>query len=700
MLRKYVLIFFLVLTFCLASGQTRVIDSLNTALYHTKNDTVRLVLTGQLSYEWLNINSDSSLLFADLYINFSEKLGYRLNKADGLRLMAYNFIYMGNYPRALETLFDALKETEEIDKRMNQLPPQYLRMLKVPDHLHSIEKYRLYVEGNIHMVFWLLYYIKGSDKIYMHVQKIQEIGNATGAEDLIAHSIAWNGFTRMWNDPDSAIYFLSEAVNLLHKSNSTKLIGPYTEIIGNTYHIKGDHESELKYYRLGLAENLINDNIRNSGFSYIKLANCFSEAGLTDSIIFYAQKALSVAKSGNYPDIEKYSIDTLAGVYKRLNQQDSAYKYQGLLVDVIKRNSDAEGIRQFENVQINHQLQEQELSAAKEKYQARVKLYGLLSGSLVLLILALVLLRINRISKKANVILGKQKEEIIIQKNKAENALAELKSAQAQLIQSEKMASLGELTAGIAHEIQNPLNFVNNFSEVSVELVDEMKQELAVGSWQSAGEIAEDIRQNLEKISHHGKRADAIVKGMLQHSRTSSGQKEPTDINALADEYLRLAYHGLRARDKSFNAAMKTDFDKSIGKINIIPQDIGRVILNLITNAFYAVNERNASHMLETQNFASLTGISTNPGIYEPTVTVTTRKSGDRVEISVKDNGNGIPDHIKDKIFQPFFTTKPTGQGTGLGLSLSYDIVKAHGGELKVETKEGEGTEFIVRLPV
>jgi signal transduction histidine kinase len=696
MLRKYVLIFFLVFTFCLASGQTRVIDSLNTGLYHAKNDTVRLVLTEQLSYEWLNINSDSSLLFANRYISFSEKLGYRLNKADGLRLMAYNFIYMGNYPRALETLFDALKETEETDNRMNQLPPRYLRMLKVPDHLHSIEKYRLYVEGNIHMVFWLLYYIKGSDKIDSHAQKIEEIGKATGAEDLIAYSIAWKGFARMWDDPDSAIYFLSEAVNLLQKSNDTKLIGPYTEIIGNTYHIKGDHESELKYYRLGLAENLINDNIRNSGFSYIKLANCFSESGLTDSIIFYSQKALTVAKSGNYPDIEKYAIDMLAGVYKRLNQQDSAYKYQGLLVDVIKRNSDAEGIRQFENVQINHQLQEQELSAAKEKYQARVKLYGLLSGSLVLLILALVLIRINRITKKANVILGKQKEEIIIQKNKAENALAELKSAQAQLIQSEKMASLGELTAGIAHEIQNPLNFVNNFSEVSIEMIDELKQESAVSSQQSAIEVIDDIRKNLDKILHHGKRADAIVKGMLQHSRTSPGQKEPTEINALCDEYLRLAYHGLRAKDKSFNAAMKTDFDESIGKINIIPQDIGRVILNLITNAFYAVDEKNKQRAADLSAFSNLTGQKD----YEPIVSVSTKKIDNKVLISVQDNGNGIPGHIKDKIFQPFFTTKPAGQGTGLGLSLSYDIVKAYGGELKLETNEGEGSEFIILLPV
>ena len=304
---------------------------------------------------------------------------------------------------------------------------------------------------------------------------------------------------------------------------------------------------------------------------------------------------------------------------------------------------------------------------------------------------------------------AKTKERELAQAKEIEKAYNELKLTQSQLIQSEKMASLGELTAGIAHEIQNPLNFVNNFSEVSAELVDEMNEELvkgneqlaignmqqAIGNMQTANEIAKDLKQNLEKINHHGKRAGDIVKGMLQHSRNSSGIKEPTNINALADEYLRLAYHGLRAKDKSFNATMKTDFDESIGNINIIPQDIGRVILNLITNAFYAVTEKKKSpHPL------------TGGENYEPVVTVTTKRlgsplgDGGKVEIKVADNGNGIPQKVLDKIFQPFFTTKPTGQGTGLGLSLSYDIVKAHGGELKVKTKEGDGAEFIIHLPI
>ena len=272
-----------------------------------------------------------------------------------------------------------------------------------------------------------------------------------------------------------------------------------------------------------------------------------------------------------------------------------------------------------------------------------------------------------------------------------ENTLKELKITQAQLVQSEKMASLGEMTAGIAHEIQNPLNFVNNFSEVNSELVDELRSELAVGNIRSAIEIADDIKANEQKINHHGKRADSIVKGMLQHSRTTSGQKEPTEINALCDEYLRLAYHGLRAKDKDFNAEIKTDFDASVGKINMIPQDMGRAILNLINNAFYAVNEKVKLHAA---------GLPAGQPGYKPRVVVRTKKLGGNVEIKVDDNGNGIPKNIVDKIFQPFFTTKPTGLGTGLGLSLTYDIVRTHGGEIKVETKEGEGSEFIIVLPV
>jgi signal transduction histidine kinase len=305
------------------------------------------------------------------------------------------------------------------------------------------------------------------------------------------------------------------------------------------------------------------------------------------------------------------------------------------------------------------------------------------------------LIEVNTLSQK-NIIQEREKQQILASQNsmlekqvsertsELKQSLDNLKSTQKQLVQSEKMASLGELTAGIAHEIQNPLNFVNNFSEVNREMIAELKTEMGKGNYDEVKIIADNIESNEAKINQHGRRADAIVKGMLQHSGKSSGQKEPTDLNALCDEYLKLSYHGLRAKDKNFNVTMQTEYDDTIGKINIIAQDIGRVLLNVFNNAFYAVNEKKKT-----------SGVS-----YNPEVSVITKKETNRVLISVNDNGVGIPANIIDKIFQPFFTTKPAGSGTGLGLSLSYDIIKAHGGEIKVESTEGGGTSFVIQLAI
>jgi two-component system NtrC family sensor kinase len=293
--------------------------------------------------------------------------------------------------------------------------------------------------------------------------------------------------------------------------------------------------------------------------------------------------------------------------------------------------------------------------------------------------------RINERKDELEAMVAARTAEITQQKNELQETVKELQATQAQLIQQEKLASLGELTAGIAHEIQNPLNFVNNFSEVSMELIEEMEEEMAKGDMEEANAIAADIKQNLEKIRHHGKRADGIVKGMLQHSRASSNIKEPTNLNTIADEYFRLAYHGLRAKDKSFNAELVANLDPNLPLINIVPQDVGRVLLNMFTNAFYAVHQKQ----------------KTIGGDFKPRVEVSTKVIGKEVEVIVRDNGSGIPDAIKDKIMQPFFTTKPAGEGTGLGLSLSYDIiVKAHKGHINIESKEGEGTAFIITLPL
>ncbi len=400
-----------------------------------------------------------------------------------------------------------------------------------------------------------------------------------------------------------------------------------------------------------------------------------------DDAIAFLRSDIERLQNNRLDVLRDYKL--MAELYRETGKGDMAAETYALFI--AKKDSLLTEQNKYRSIsfEAEQQMNDKELSIARLESQNRISSLTknfLIGIAALFVFIAAGLYNRFRVKKKANKVL--------------EKTLTDLKSTQAQLIQSEKMASLGELTAGIAHEIQNPLNFVNNFSDLNTELIDELTDEAEKGNLEEVKAIAKDLRGNEQKINHHGKRADAIVKGMLQHSRTNSGTKEPTDINALADEYLRLAYHGLRAKDKSFNATLKTDFDESIGMINVIPQDIGRVILNLITNAFYAVS----------------TSAPQSPKgdlPYIPTVIVSTKllksPSGDlgakRVEISVSDNGPGIPAHILDKIFQPFFTTKPTGQGTGLGLSLSYDIVKAHGGELKVETKDGEGSVFTIQFP-
>ena len=403
------------------------------------------------------------------------------------------------------------------------------------------------------------------------------------------------------------------------------------------------------------------------------------------------KKVIALLKEYKNHAEDKGDIGNIRSVYRRLyrsyselkdykNANEWLTKSYGLKDSLdILNNKEQVAVMQMQKQQDTREAAFN-VEAARVAYRNKLRLYALFSGVLVLLVIAGILWRNNQ---------RKQRDKL-----KIEQAYQQLKSTQQQLIQAEKMASLGELTAGIAHEIQNPLNFVNNFSEVNKELIGEMKTEIEKRNFNEVKIIARDIEANEEKINSHGKRADAIVKGMLQHSRVSSGQKEPTDLNALTDEYLRLAYHGLRAKDKLFNAKVKTDLDPAIGKISLVPQDIGRVILNLINNAFYAVSEKKASGSLPTGQAGSA------GQQYEPTVVVTTKKLNGQVEMVVKDNGMGIRQDLVDKIFQPFFSTKPTGQGTGLGLSLAYDIVKAHGGEIRVDTKEGQGTDIIIHLPI
>ena len=482
---------------------------------------------------------------------------------------------------------------------------------------------------------------------------------------------------------DSTLFFLNRSM----ESQEQWISGWILMLFARTYEKLNDPTKAKSYFRRAI-------KVLNEEGNYKDLANVNTyyghfqlAGGAVDSAIYFAKQAYSLTLQGKYQKEEYESYLLLANAFEKKANVPEALKYLKSAMELKEKIYGKVKQRQIEGLKFLEELKKEEDRQKEEKYNSQIRIYVLAILLVVFLLFMAVLYRNNNQKQKANIIL--------------EATLSDLKSTQSQLIQSEKMASLGKLTAGIAHEIQNPLNFVNNFSEISNELVDEMKEEQAAGNWQLATEIADDIKQNLEKINHHGKRAADIVKGMLQHSRTSNGVKEPTDINALADEYLRLAYHGLRAKDKSFNAEFKTDFDPTLPKINVIPQDIGRVLLNLINNAFYAVDKRAKSNDPLTPKGE----LKNDQNIYRPTVTVSTSSSkspsGDLgVRVVVKDNGDGIPPVIIDKIFQPFFTTKPTGQGTGLGLSLSYDIVKAHGGELKVETKEGEGSEFIMQLPM
>jgi signal transduction histidine kinase len=472
------------------------------------------------------------------------------------------------------------------------------------------------------------------------------------------------------NGLDSALISFRKSLDYSDLAGYNKYRSNNYNNIGRIYLRRNLYELALENFLNALRSGKEQNNNSSIGESYVLMSNYYNKTGKNDSALYYAK--LGLAKSQNTGQVRDVigSYSSLVHIYKDQNRPDSALLYLQLANTVKDSLLGLEKIKQLQNIGFDEQLRLQELEKESLQTKSKIRIYSLLGGLGILLLVAVLLFRNNRQKQRSNKVL--------------ESTLTNLKATQSQLIQSEKMASLGELTAGIAHEIQNPLNFVNNFSDVNGELLTEMKDELSKGKIEDAIALANTVIENQSKINHHGKRADTIVKGMLQHSRSSNGIKEPTDINTLCDEYLRLAYHGLRAKDSSFNAITKTDFDNSIGQINIIPQDISRVILNLINNAFYAVDEKKKS----------------GDSNYKPTVSISTKKTNGSVEIKVNDNGNGIPQKVLDKIFQPFFTTKPTGQGTGLGLSLSYDIIKAQGGEIKVDTKENEGTEFTIQLTV
>ncbi len=702
-MRKLIFFFFGILFLSNAFSQNTEADSLLALLNKTEADTARVDLLNQLSVSYFNTSPEDASKYSNEARVLAEKAEYTSGLAYALKNTGIIYFLNADYVQALTYWNQSLEQFEKANDK----------------------KGIANILSNIGAVFY-----NGGDDVkaldfYLRALRYTEQTNDTLRLVTILNNIGSvyinNPFTH-----DTALKYYLKALPLCEKLGDNDAIGTITVNIGEIYLDKGKDSLALEYFQQSVkayadSKNLpysLNDIARvylkrkdyatalayhkqalelseklsarlEISQSYQGLANVYMQTNNVSNALVAYKNAERIAKeiAANY-ELEKI-YRGLSDIYGQLNDYANGYKYQRMLTSIKDTLYNAEKDKKVASLQFNFEIQKKQseidqLTRNKTMNDLELKTQRTVKNSLIavlslVLLLVFILFRNYRIKDRTNALLDSQKKEV-------ERALAELKTTQTQLIQSEKMASLGELTAGIAHEIQNPLNFVNNFSEVSNEMLDELKTELSAGNHEQVTEIVEDVQRNLDKILYHGRRADAIVKGMLQHSRTNTGKKELTDINGLADEYLRLSYHGLRAKDKLFNAEIKTSFDKSIGNINIMPQDIGRTLLNLFNNAFYAVNEKK-----------KLLGDS-----YQPSVKITTeRLQGDKIEIRVEDNGNGIPQNIIDKIFQPFYTTKPAGQGTGLGLSLAYDIItKEHNATIKVQSKEGEGTAFVIVMPL
>ena len=677
-------------------AQQSTLDNLKDQLTNSQSDSARYKINGRLSDFYIERKIDSALFFMEQCLLLARKNNKKLNEASSLNGKGLCLRHMGRYSEALQCYLEGFEIVQDTKSERDFWPLPF--WMFAPDN--TAKSSRLIVLGNLHMQIANLFIRTGStDLCVYHFAEAERIGKETQSNYFLYYLYATMGIAyKNLNKLDSAMLIVQNGLSLSKQFGYKENVSRLLTYIGEIHFARGNIDEARRYYHEALRLAFGENNFVSLVMIYFGLTKSFMLQHEKDSSLFYANKAnetlTSVGSLAGTVWNPATAYENLFRIYSLRNETDSAEKYMDLALRA-KDSLNSYTIKssaQAQDLFLREQIRMKELEKERIQFRNKVEAYSMLAGIAVLLLLAIFFYINNR---------QKQKSKL-----KIEKAYDELKSTQAQLIQQEKMASLGELTAGIAHEIQNPLNFVNNFSEISRELIEEMRSELTKGNHEDAKAIVEDVKQNLEKINHHGKRADAIVKGMLQHSRSSSGKKESTDINALADEYLRLAYHGMRAKDKSFDATTKTDFDDSIGKINVVPQDMGRVILNLINNAFYAVDEKKKSMPPSPKGEKGTASFD-----YEPVVTVTTKRLGPppsdgdrgkpdsyRVEIRVADNGNGIPQKVLDKIFQPFFTTKPTGQGTGLGLSLAYDIIKAHGGEIKVNTKEGEGSEFIIQL--
>jgi two-component system, NtrC family, sensor kinase len=743
-MKSSALICLLLLFFSFSYSQNDKIDSLNGLIAKAISDTQRINLTITKLTMLGNVNLDSAIALAIKTIEEARNINYKKGEAILRIKLAGDYCFTGKYPAAKENLDIAKQILLDIkdSAELGRLYDVYGFMSSMQNKFDSGHLFfdKAIAAATLSNDKAMLSTILQNDAIayqqqsnypqalayYQKALKISEQLNDEEEEAYICLNIGitYNtlddtvraeqsyfkaiSFAKKFNLKNVLAYTYSNLSALYEEMKRFKEqydFGMEAATLGKQIGDEGIEASSLSRAALGLANQnrfeeaetlnmqslIIADSSKqpyNIYQAYSSMGNIlYMEKEYSKAIPYFEKAFHSLTDADIYDKEVGDSYADLSACYEKTGNYDKAlanYKISSKIEDSIKGR---ENIKKSTELTMNYEFdkkQQVEKSEQQKKNDlARTKQTALLIGLILSFILAVVAFNGFKNKRKAHLKLQQQNEKI-------ESTLTELRSTQAQLIQAEKMASLGELTAGIAHEIQNPLNFVNNFSEVSSELLDEMNEELNKGDIEEVKSISNDIKQNLGKINHHGKRADAIVKSMLQHSRQTKGIKELTDINALSNEYLLLSYHGLRAKDKDFNAGLKTDFDSTIGKINIVSQDMGIVLLNLFNNAFYAVNEKKKN---ADEN-------------YKPLVAIQTKKINNNIQIKVTDNGNGIPQNIIDKIFQPFFTTKPTGQGTGLGLSLAYDIItKEHNGTINVESrpagqagKEG-GTTFIIQLP-
>lgn len=629
-----------------AAPQSAAVDSLRHLLSQPQPDTLRVTLLCHLSDQLWTQRTDSAAVYAHQALVLARRIGHHRGEGAALNRLGAA-LRESNLARALELFQESLRLAEATHDQA-----------LVAQNLRSIGIIYVYLRDQRQGLGYYYRALAIGQQLHDERRVVIELSNIGLAYDL-------------FNQLDSAQVFQERAYALARR------LPTHTNYIlyglGNVARKRGRVAQARAFYRASIAESQQVQHLRSLHFAYVGLATLYQQLGRVDSSIYYARLGCQAAQTNGFLRGVLNASALLTQDFKTQNRADSALKYQSLLLVMQDTLFGQEKVMRLQSLDYREQQRAREAVATQAALVARYRTYALLGGVVALLALA--------------VLLGRHAAQERRAREALERSLAELKTAQDQLVQREKMAFLGELTAGIAHELQNPLNFVRNFAEVSTDLVDEITGEQRDPARNAVleQEILAGLKQNLQQISQHGQRATSIIKGMLEHSRTGTGQREITDLNALVDESLKLAYHGLRTKDKHFTAQLTTVFDPALPPVAVVPQDLSRVLINLFTNAFHAGQQRQRQHP--------------DPA-YQPAVTATTQASAGGVAIRVRDNGTGMSADVQARIFQPFFTTKAVGEGTGLGLSLSHDIVTTgHGGTLTVESQPGTGTEFTITLP-